>query len=241
MQPLRHGPIRLADAGQAVALFPLWEGLPGGPRVSVGGSFPQVAQRYPGIQRGGHPAPRTGYGVQADEAGGCAASRVHTGLTVSRRAEVLLMGDEVAVLPLSERDMPWFARLKLGRARKRHQTGLLLSAIIRTGSRAITSRRPVVAIREGRRRLCMCSPSSKFPKFTVLNPGVHLLRFHASAGKSGSSFELSVALQPGEILIAVCEPVQPWVFHAKSPAADQWHIGVDRARRDQQAGSDPDR
>lgn len=140
------------------------------------------------------------------------------------------MGDEVAVLPLGERDVRWFARMKLGRARKRHQTGLLLSAIIHTGSRAITSRRPVVAIYEGDRGLCMCSPSSKSPKFTALDPGAHLLRFGASAGRSSSSFELSVALQPGDILIAVCEPVQPWVFYARSPAADQWHIGVDRAR-----------
>lgn len=72
------------------------------------------------------------------------------------------MGDEVAVLPLGERDVPWFARIKLGRARKRHQTGVLLSAIIRAGSRAITSKRPVVAIYEGSRRLCTCSPSSNF-------------------------------------------------------------------------------
>jgi hypothetical protein len=55
---------------------------------------------------------------------------VDTGLTVIRQAEVVLVGDEVAVLPLRERDVPWFARIKLGRARKRHQTGLLLSAII---------------------------------------------------------------------------------------------------------------
>jgi hypothetical protein len=143
------------------------------------------------------------------------------------------MGDGVTVLPLGQRDVPWFARIRLSRARKRHQTGVLLSAIIRTNSRAITSRRPLVAIREGGRRLCLCSPSSKFPKFTTLDPGVHLLRFHVSAGESASSFAQSVTLQPGDILVAVCEPVQPWVFYAKSPTADQWHIGVDRAWGDE--------
>jgi hypothetical protein len=48
------------------------------------------------------------------------------------------MSDEVAVLPLYGRNIPWFARAKLRRAKKRHRTGVLLSAIIRTPSRAMT-------------------------------------------------------------------------------------------------------
>lgn len=166
--------------------------------------------------------------------------KLHTELTKFRLAEVLPMSGEVAVLPLSERNIPWFARIRLRRAKGRRRTGLLLSAIIRTGSRAMTFKHPYVSIREGKRRLCMCSSTSKFPKFVALEPGVHLLTFSAGGGGgifSHSSFTRSVTLQYGDILVAVCEPIQPWVFYAKSPSVDRWHIGVEHARIEDRVGS----
>ena len=73
----------------------------------------------------------------------------------------------------------------------------------------------------------MCSQTSKLPKWVPLEPGVHDLRFSASRWNgSGTSFRRCVDLTAGEVLVAVCEPVQPPVFYAKSPSADLWHLGV---------------
>ena len=47
---------------------------------------------------------------------------------------------------------------------------------------------------------------------------------------SHSSFTRSVNLQPDGILVAICEPIQPWTIFAKSPSVDRWHIGVEHAR-----------
>ena len=39
-------------------------------------------------------------------------------------------------------------------------------------------------------------------------------------------FDERVTLNEGEVLVAVCEPVQPWTFYAKSPEADLWQPGI---------------
>jgi hypothetical protein len=35
-----------------------------------------------------------------------------------------------------------------------------------------------------------------------------------------------MALDEGDVLVAVCEPVQPNTFYAKSPEADTWRPGI---------------
>jgi hypothetical protein len=41
-----------------------------------------------------------------------------------------------------------------------------------------------------------------------------------------SSFEREVELRPGQILLAICEPIQPWSLMGRSPEEDLWYIGV---------------
>jgi hypothetical protein len=59
-----------------------------------------------------------------------------------------------------------------------------------------------------------------------LAPGAHDLLFLASRPASSSHFRQRVALDSEDLLVAVCEPVQPWTFYAKSPAVDTWYLGV---------------
>jgi hypothetical protein len=35
-----------------------------------------------------------------------------------------------------------------------------------------------------------------------------------------------VALSGEDVLVAICEPVQPWTIYAKSPTVDTWYLGV---------------
>lgn len=104
---------------------------------------------------------------------------------------------------------------------------MLLCAVIRTPVRPARLQAPVVALREGADRLCASGRRSRGPKWVPLEPGVHDLRFSViRRDGSGTSFRRCVNLEAGEVLVAVCEPVQPPVFYAKSPSADRWHLGV---------------
>lgn len=119
----------------------------------------------------------------------------------------------------------------LGRAwlmwvRKRQRTGLLLCTVIRTPVRSASVKLPVVSLREGNDRLCVAGRHSRSPKWVPLEPGVHDLRFSVARwNESGTSFRRCVNLEPGEVFVAVCEPVQPRVFYAPSPTEDQWYLG----------------
>jgi hypothetical protein len=128
--------------------------------------------------------------------------------------------------PLSEIKLSWRLRWRLRRVRQRHETGLLMQGIIRTPARSMSPKNPAVAIREGEARLCSARSSMQRPKWARLPPGEHILTFHAVRRRSQSSFERRFLLADGDVLVAVCEPIQPWTIFAKSPSADQWHIGV---------------
>lgn len=56
---------------------------------------------------------------------------------------------ETTIESLTGRRLPWLAQVKLRRAKERHETGLLLSAIIRTPSRSMSRKAPIVAISKG--------------------------------------------------------------------------------------------
>jgi hypothetical protein len=129
--------------------------------------------------------------------------------------------------PLEVERLGWYARLKLGRIKARGDTGVLLSAIIRTPPRGISFRQPAVGISEGGTRLCLCGPQSKSPKFVRLEPGEHDLLFIASrTAKSGSGFQRRINLNKGDVFVAVCWPIQPWTIFDASPSVDHWYMGV---------------
>lgn len=132
----------------------------------------------------------------------------------------------LSVHVLTPAKLPWLVRLKLRSVRKKGLTGVLLYGVIRAGSRSISSKKPSVSVREGRRRLGLCSSSSPLPKWAALAAGTHELLFLASRSVSSSSFSGQVSLRDGDVLVAVCEPIQPWVIYAKSPSADTWKLGI---------------
>lgn len=128
--------------------------------------------------------------------------------------------------PLGQLKMSWLLRQRLRRVRARQETGLLLQGIIRTPSRSMSSKAPAVAVREGRTRLAIVMSSFQIPKWVPLAPGEHELIFHAVRVRSYSSFTREFVLAEGDVLVAVCEPIQPWTVFGKSPSVDHWYVGV---------------
>lgn len=123
--------------------------------------------------------------------------------------------------------LPRLGRIRLRWARNHRRTGVLLCAVIRTPVRSVSRRAPIVALTEGADRLCLCGQGSKWPKWVPLEPGVHELGFTVARWSgSGTRFRRCVDLADGEVLVAVCEPVQPPVFYAKGPSDDLWYLGI---------------
>jgi hypothetical protein len=128
--------------------------------------------------------------------------------------------------PLSQFKMSWLMRQRLRWIRDRHGTGLLLQGIIRTASHSMSLAKPSVSVREGETRLGMVTSSFQVPKWVPLAPGEHSLTFHAVRLRSSSSFTAKFTVAHGEVLVAVCEPIQPWTIFGKSPSVDHWYLGV---------------
>ena len=121
--------------------------------------------------------------------------------------------------------LPWSARRLLRRARRDGAAGVLLHAAIHEPVRGVSSRSSVVSVREGGKRLCMCSKTSKFPKFAALPPGTHELEFAVTRTRGGTSVTRTATLRAGEVLVALCEPVQPDTVYRRGPSVDGWRIG----------------
>ncbi|MFF8989461.1 hypothetical protein ACF09H_05710 [Streptomyces sp. NPDC014983] len=133
----------------------------------------------------------------------------------------------MAALDESKR-LPLLVRWRLRKEQHRKRTGVLLYAEIREPPRSLTYKAGVVSLWENGVELCSRSRDSKMPKFVELPPGAHTFEFkviRVRAGKS-SSFQRVVDLDEGEILVAVCDPVQSNVFYRRSPDADTWVIRV---------------
>lgn len=139
--------------------------------------------------------------------------------------------DNVAESPyvvreLSAAEMPWLVRIRLGRIRRRHRTGLLLYGLIRTAVRSSSTWAPVISVREGGKRLCMCGSASKFPKWAPLTPGTHDLTFLAATLGTRSAFDRSLNLSDGDALVAICDPIETkWAWEQRQ-TANVWYIGV---------------
>jgi hypothetical protein len=131
------------------------------------------------------------------------------------------------VRELSElKKIPWLARVRLRRIRRERRTGLLLHGIINTSSRSMSHYAPVISVREGRERLGWCAPAAKLPKWAARAPGVHELKFYASTDRTHSSFKRSFDLRDGDVLVAICRPIQDkWWFQERQPA-DIWYLGI---------------
>ena len=126
------------------------------------------------------------------------------------------------VSPVLPEILPPLVWARLRSARRKARTGLLLYGIIRQGPIQISSQLPYVSIREGRRQLGIRGPGNRLPKWVSLMPGAHELSFQAGNSIRFSSFEARMSLNEGDVLIAVCEPVQ----RSKSPMADMWQLGI---------------
>ena len=117
---------------------------------------------------------------------------------------------------LSEIPLPWLARVRLRRIRRQRRTGLLLHGVIGTSSRSLSAYAPLVVVLEGREVLCACSKTSKLPKWVPRQPGTHEFEFRARNGRSHSTFSRSFELSDGDILVAICRPIQDkWWFQQR--------------------------
>ncbi|HEY4023568.1 MAG TPA: hypothetical protein VGM75_33140 [Pseudonocardiaceae bacterium] len=133
--------------------------------------------------------------------------------------------------PYSVRDLTgvklsFSARRKLRRAHRKGRTGLILQGIIRTGVRSFAWQQPAVGINEGSKQLCVLGPQIIGPTWVALSPGKHRLRFIATRPAGASVFERDVNLRSGQVLVAVCEPIQPWSPFGRSPKENLWYIGI---------------
>jgi hypothetical protein len=128
--------------------------------------------------------------------------------------------------PVSQLQMSWLLRRRLRQVRERQRTGLLMQGIIRTPVRSVSSKAPLVSIREGDTRLGMMTLSLQIPKWVLLASGEHQLTFAAIRPASSSSFTRTFDLGDGDVLVAVCEPIQPWTIFGKSPSVDHWYLDV---------------
>jgi hypothetical protein len=120
----------------------------------------------------------------------------------------------------------WYARRMVGRYKKAGATGVVLSGIIRTQARSLSSRKASVGIFERGNQLALVTPYSKWPKWSRLPAGEHRLSFSAVRSRSGSRFERDITLADGDIFLVVCEPIQRWSLFGRSPEIDTWYIGI---------------
>ncbi|MFJ6437274.1 hypothetical protein [Streptomyces sp. NPDC091416] len=85
----------------------------------------------------------------------------------------------------------------------------------------------IVTIEWGGKALCeMSGTTFKRPMFVDLPPGEYELAFRVIRARRnrGTVFREKVLLREGDILLALCEPIQPNVFYRKSPTEDTWRI-----------------
>jgi hypothetical protein len=109
---------------------------------------------------------------------------------------------------------------------RQRQTGLLLYGLIRTAVRSGSKWAPVVSVREHRKRLCVCSKTSKFPKWAPLAHGAHDLTFLAATLRTRSTFERTFVLDDGDVLVVICDPIETkWFWQVRQPA-NLWYIGI---------------
>jgi hypothetical protein len=130
---------------------------------------------------------------------------------------------------LSAVRLPLPVRFRLRRMRRQRRTGLLLYGMIHTAARSNSRWAPSISVREGGRTgrlLCRCSHVSKFPKWASLEPGSHDLDFLAARRETASSFDKSFVLDDGDVLVALCAPIETKLMLTHRRQADWWYLGI---------------
>ncbi|MBK6011636.1 hypothetical protein [Streptomyces sp. MBT53] len=132
------------------------------------------------------------------------------------------------------RHLPWRARGRLRGVRRNGRTGVLLIAEIREPVRSFTDRAGVVSVRENGLKICSRDRFATAPKFVDVPPGLHDMQFTVRRWRASrtSSFRRTVELREGDVLVALCDPVQPNTFYRKSPSMDSWIVGIISAGED---------
>jgi len=155
-----------------------------------------------------------------------------TGLAApTSRLGVLTLAESLYnVSDLSSVSLPLSVRLRLRAIRRNPQAGLLLYGQMRTAARSMSASRTVISIHEGPRRLCLCSPAYRLPKWEPLQAGTRELTFQAARRKTRSSFTRSISLQEGEVLVAICKPIETHLPSMNRQLADQWYLGTINTR-----------
>ncbi|MFE0463094.1 hypothetical protein ACFW1A_27950 [Kitasatospora sp. NPDC058965] len=126
-----------------------------------------------------------------------------------------------------DQKLPWTVRRRLARVRAEGRTGLLMHASIREPVRSMSLKSPVVSVAEHRQVLCSASKDGHLPKFVALDPGTHRLQLAVVRLRGGStSCEQVVELAPGQVYLALCDPLQPNVFYHRSLPEDLWTLGT---------------
>jgi hypothetical protein len=132
------------------------------------------------------------------------------------------------------KQLPLLVGWRLRRARRRRRTCVLVFAEIREPVRSLTCKAGIVSVREEGVELCSRGRGrgrgrgAKTPRFIELPPGPHWLEFRVTRmnASRSTSFLQVVDLKEGEILVALCDPVQSNVFYRRSADVDSWVIGV---------------
>ncbi|MEU3228361.1 hypothetical protein ABZ695_35095 [Streptomyces sp. NPDC006976] len=132
------------------------------------------------------------------------------------------------ILSIEHEDkVPFSARRTLQRAKRRERSGLLFYCTMRNGFRNVNRKWSIVSVEEGGQVLCkMDSTTLKRTKFIDLTPGRHVLTFRVIRARRSewTSFEQEVLFRKGDVLVAMCDPVQPDTFYQKSPERDTWKM-----------------
>lgn len=134
--------------------------------------------------------------------------------------------DPYTVESLSEITLPRRLQRQLHHAQERHDTGVLLHGIIWMSPQSMSPKRPALAIWEGKKRLCIFTSYDRRPRWASLGPGEHDITFHITRSRSSTRFTNTYKLATGDILVAVCQPIQAWTIGKTSPSEDQWYISV---------------
>jgi hypothetical protein len=130
------------------------------------------------------------------------------------------------VSPLSAATLSRFAHFRLHRSIKAGRTGVLMHGLIRTPLGSTSPEAPTVTIAEDGRTLAAFTSYYHLPRWANLPPGEHKLLFLALRPATRSSFHKRVTLRQGDVLVAICDPIQPAAFFAERPAADTWYLGI---------------
>lgn len=133
---------------------------------------------------------------------------------------------EHSVHSLDEIKLPWRVRRRLPKLQRAGRSGVLVHGIIKNSSHGITKLNNLIWVSDNKTYSSRVSARSRHPKWFEVQPGTHFLKFHAVRSRTFSELHQEFTLKQGQILVAICWPIQPWTIFGKSPETDRWYLGV---------------